>query len=338
MFGKARYRLTAWYLLIIMMISLIFSAIIYKVLSSEVDRYSTVQMVRIERRLEGTLPLPGSQVRQIQVVDPDLVSETKQRILFMLFYIDCGIVILAGGLSYFLAGKTLQPIKGMVDEQNRFVSDASHELRTPLTALKSSMEVFLRDKKPTLKEAKELIKENVDDVDKLKELSDDLLALATFEQTNKTIFKRTKLAEVAKEAGKKVQALAKAKKIKMSIKTDKSEMLGDKNKLVQLLVIILDNAIKYSEDKSTVELSIKKTDGHAMINITDHGKGISKKDLPHIFDRFYRAEGARSKDGYGLGLSIAKKITDEHKGVIWAKSQTSKGTIFTIKLPLKKFS
>ena len=149
MFNSARLKLTAWYLLGIMCISILFSSIIYRGLMSEVNRFEQIQRFRFERRLEeGEIvpktiifklppPIPGSQ---------ELIEETEKRILIMLITVNAGIFIISGLLGYVLAGRTLKPIKEMMDEQNRFISDASHEFRTPLTSLKSGFEVFLRNK------------------------------------------------------------------------------------------------------------------------------------------------------------------------------------------------
>jgi len=131
MFKSARIKLTAWYLLIIMFISISFSFVIYRGLMSEVHRFSRMQRSRF-------------------FVDEDLITEIQRRAIFGLGTINTIIFITSGALGYFLAGKTLSPIQEMVEEQNRFISDASHEFRTPLTALKSSFEVNLRDKNLSL--------------------------------------------------------------------------------------------------------------------------------------------------------------------------------------------
>src|SRR3990167_5772072 len=176
MFSKARFKLTVWYLLIIMLISTGFSGVIYKVLTAELDRFSHMQRLRIESRVRSIQPRI--------FVDPDLAEETKQRLIVFLLIINSGILFVSGILAYFLAGKTLRPIKEMVDEQNRFISDASHELRTPLTSIKTAMEVSLRDKNLTLKDSKKLIGESIDEVNKLQLLSDELLQLAQYQTLN----------------------------------------------------------------------------------------------------------------------------------------------------------
>ena len=148
MFEGARVKLTAWYVLIIMIISIGFSAVIFDLVSLEVQRFAVAQRYRIERLyIQDDTLLPPVQP------DVDLVNEARHRLFLILLGINGGILIAAGGLAYLLAGKTLRPIGEMVDEQNQFISDASHELRTPLTSMKSSMEVGLRDRKMGIREA-----------------------------------------------------------------------------------------------------------------------------------------------------------------------------------------
>ncbi|MBI4225621.1 HAMP domain-containing histidine kinase, partial [Candidatus Roizmanbacteria bacterium] len=247
---------------------------------------------------------------------------------------------ISGGLGYILAGRTLQPIKDMVDEQNRFISDSSHELRTPLTSLKTAMEVTLRDKNLSLQQAKKLISENIGEVNKLQSLSDQLLRLAQFEKPNgKLQFGKVSLEKIIKEAIRKIDPLAKQKQISIKKDLKDVEIKGNKDSLVDLFVILLDNAVKYSPSGSKVEVKSEKADATVLVSVKDEGIGIDEKDFSHIFDRFFRADSARSKDkadGYGLGLSIAKKIVNLHKGTIKVKSKISHGSTFIIQLPIHK--
>lgn len=343
MFGKARLKLTAWYLLIIMLISIGFSTVIYKVLTAELNRFSHLQGLQIERRLSGQeFMSPESRFRNTPpriLTDPELVEETKQRLIFFLIIINGGILVVSSGLGYFLAGKTLKPIKNMVDEQNQFISDASHELKTPLTSLKAALEVHLRDKRLTLADTKKLIKENIEEVDKLQSLSEGLLRLASYQKPNNSSkFEKVSLASIIKKSIQKVKPQATKKKITLKDKSQNFELEADQYALTDLLVILLDNAIKYSPKEKSVTITSEKTDGSILISVSDYGIGINEKDLPHIFDRFWRADFARSKDravGYGLGLSIAKKIVESHRGKISVESTPGKGSVFTVRLPVK---
>lgn len=331
MFNRARFTLTAWYLLIIMAISITFSMVIYKVLSNELVRFERVQRFRIESRIFQQREIP---------VSLELVDEIKQRIKFRLILVNFSILFISGGLGYFLAGRTLSPIKEMVDEQNRFISDASHELRTPLTSLKSALEVHLRDKNLTLNDAKKMIAENIKDVNKLDKLTDSLLELSRFQNTVPIYsFEKLKINNLAKEAIRKVTPLARKKKIKIYNETTNLEIDGLKQELTEMLVILLDNAIKYSPENKSIKITSRKTDGNILITVSDQGYGIAKKDLSFIFDRFFRSEQGRSKaqaGGYGLGLSIAKKIVSLHNGKIKVESKLNQGSVFTLILPIKQ--
>src|SRR3989344_4797240 len=282
MFKSARLKLTAWYLLIIMFISISFSLVIYRVLTREFERFERMQRFRIERRFYNQNLSPDFMHRFPLPLDPELIKEIKQRLTIILVVINGGILLIAGGLGYFLAGRTLEPIKEMVEEQNRFISDSSHELRTPLTSLKTAMEVALRDKNLTLEQAKKILSENITEVDKLQSLSHQLLRLAQFEKPNGYLqFEKTSLVKIIEEAVRKILPLAKQKSISIDKNLKDAEINGNKDSLLDLFVILLDNAVKYSPKDSEVEIKTEKTDGAVLISVKDEGIGISEKDLPH---------------------------------------------------------
>jgi signal transduction histidine kinase len=344
MFHSARLKLTAWYLLIIMCVSIAFSGVIYRMLTLEFDRFARLQRYRIEHRFDiGISPLlevPQYELPPTSIFDESIITEAKQHLMMVLAAINVGVFVFAGGLGYFLAGRTLKPIQDMVDEQHRFISDASHELRTPLTALKSSMEVNLRDPKLTLTDAKTLMKESISDVNKLQSLSDSLLQLAQY-QTPANIIKFTtvQLEHMIQSVIHKLDSLAKQKNIVIKYESSPVKIEANEYGLMDLLIILLDNAIKYSPRNSSITIQSKRTDGMVALTISDQGTGIAEKDIPHIFDRFYRADMARSKQtagGYGLGLSIAKQIVTLHQGTITVESTMKKGSTFTVRLPVKQ--
>jgi signal transduction histidine kinase len=284
-----------------------------------------------------TLP----QGQQIVSQFPDLLQDVQRRLITEIVVIDAVIITIFAAAGYFFAGRALRPIQEMVEEQNRFVSDSSHELRTPLTALRTSIEVNLRDRKLTLEKAKSLLQENLEEVTNLQALSDSLLALAQYQNTpTETLHGSLKILEVLEEANKKVHALAEARKITISVTGRDYQLRGDRETLVELFVILLDNAIKYSPEESAISVATEKTDGFVAISVTDQGIGIAEKDLEHIFDRFYRADKSRSregkKNGYGLGLSIAQSIVEAHNGEIEVESEAGEGSTFTVKLPSTK--
>ncbi len=335
-FHYARLKLTVWYLLIIMAISIIFSLAIYKTLTAEVDRFEKAQRFFIERKLSEHLSPSIHLFNHRQQLNPELVAETKQRILLMLLFANAGILIITGGLGYFLAGRTLKPIKKAMDEQNRFVTDASHELKTPLTSLRSEFEIAIMDEeKLQLKEAKNLIKSGFEEIVQLQGLTENLLQLTGQQNKIGTLKKeQVSLLEIIEAALKKVIPIAKKKHIAINNQVEDYILKAEPQSLTELFVILLDNAIKYSHENAEVNLTAKKIDHHIEISIKDTGLGIEKKDLPHIFDRFYRADKSRSKTpGYGLGLSIAKQIIEAHRGSISVQSTVDQGTTFIMRLP-----
>ncbi len=339
MFQLARLKLTAWYLLIIMLICILFSMVLYRGVASELER----RFAGIERqiqmgRMRGLPPMMQPEPQEPPLFEEDLTI-AKGRVLLMLIYANGVILVLSGAAGYFLAGKTLQPIEEALDEQKRFVADASHELRTPLTALKASTEVALRDKKLTKKEAKDALKSNLEDIDSLQVLADNLLTLAQYEKGNHdSEFEQVNLGQVIENAFRKIKPLADKKNIDLKIGTDNIIIEANRDSLEKMIRILLDNAVKYTPAKGKVSVSTAHDSRHAVIEIKDTGIGIDQKDMIRVFDRFYRVDQSRSKNkvpGFGLGLAMARQIIDLHKGTIDLSSAPHQGTTFTVKLPLR---
>lgn len=334
MFEKARLKLTAWYLVIIMVVSAAFSVAMYHISANELNRLERIQRLRQENRLRLNFP------RRVPVIDPEVIAEAKNRLKAILILINLGVVGFSAGAGYFLAGRTLRPIKQMVEEQGRFITDASHELRTPITSLKSELEVNLRNKSID-KNTRKILESNLEDVNNLQLLSDNLIRLAQYQKGNGVKIEEVSLEEISQAALKKISNLAKNKQITIKNQINNYNFEGDKQSLVELLVIFLDNAIKYSHKNRTVTMSSKSLDHSIMVEVKDEGIGIAQGDLPHLFDRFYRADKSRSKagsKGYGLGLSIAKQIIDKHQGLVKVESKLGKGTAFSIQLPVKQLT
>jgi len=335
MFQSARLTLTAWYLLIIMIITAFFSIALYRAGTQEIQRLIRMQQIRQERENGDSY----TRIRLGPTVED--LEETARRLQVALLLVNGCILVLAGGAAYFLAGRTLLPIKEMVDEQGRFITDSSHELRTPLTALRAEMEAALLEKNMTAKDAKKLIASNLEEVINLQSLSDNLLTLTQYSNKNNTgsTWQAIPFLEIPEDALKKITPLAKKKHITIRHEGVDVSIQGDLHTLSKLFVILLENAIKYSPKDSVIAITSEKTDHILRVSIKDQGVGIDEKDLPHIFDRFYRADKSRTKTdvaGYGLGLSIAKTIVETYKGSISVKSKNEKGSTFTVQLPIEQ--
>ncbi len=333
MFQSATFRLTLWYLAIIMAISILFSVVIYGTSEQELQQSFHRESVIYQLGPGFRFNLDDGQTN---ATPQELFNDAKSRLKLNLVIINAGILIMAGGASFVLARRTLTPIEAALEAQGRFAADASHELRTPLTAMKSEIEVALRGKDLPSGEARQLLESNLEEIAKLEALSIGLLKLA--QQDGQTIAKSpVALAEASAVAVKRLAGASGKQDVQIDNQIGQLTVGGDRDSIVELLAILLDNAIKYSPAKSKITLGAT-THGHwALVTVRDEGQGIKALDIPHIFDRFYRADSSRSKQqiaGYGLGLSIAKKITDLHGGTIEVASRPGQGSVFTVKLPL----
>ncbi len=333
MFHSTRLKLTAWYLLLIMLISFIFSVVIFVDVNRELVRFEHYQELRQTRIREqfGDEQMPA----ETNPFDEQLVYEARNRLIASLIVLNICILAGAGVAGYFLAGRTLDPIKRAVEDQARFIGDASHELKTPLTTLRSEIEVYLMGKRRKLAESDAILKSNLEEVIRLQGLTDNLMRLATLESPEIS-FEKIELVNVLNSAIKSVQAVAREKNIAIQNKSTKLNVVGNSKSLTQLFTILLDNAIKYSGSNTKITIRSSGYGGVATIKVLDQGIGIAESELEKIFDRFYRVDKSRNSSevsGYGLGLSIAREIVAMHSGAISCVS-SKKGSTFIVELPM----
>ncbi len=336
MFASARIRLTLWYLLIIVLITSSLSGVIYVRVSSVLEQ----EYIRIEQRLQQEWPGVGLQSRPGfgRRITPQDLRNAQSQIAGQLIIINLIIIVFFAAAGYFLSGKTLKPIEEIHEEQKRFIGDAAHELKTPITALKTSLEVNLMDRALD-KKTKKILKENLEDVTSLESLSQSLLRLAKV--TDQQLIKKPlNLTKIVTRGMEYLEATAQKKEITIQLEKGKTKywVWGDEGALLDLVLILLDNALKYSPKRSVIKVKLNKRKNQVLLEVTDFGSGISHRDLPHIFERFYRADQTRGNyqhHGYGLGLSVAQKIVDQHGGQIMVTSAVRKGSTFSVWLPSK---
>jgi len=343
MFEKAIFKLTSWYLIIIMAISIFFSILVYFSLSFHLNHtYKKAELFFQDQEdlniLNAPLNPPPLQpkLKPRQLLNQDLAL-AKKSLRLNLIVLNGLILFFSSIASYFLAKKTIDPIAQTILKQKDFIANASHELKTPLTALKTSIEVALKDKKNDKSALKKILKENLNDIDNLNNLTQNLLTLSSFYSNGNLKLEKIDLKKLIEKATKKISPLAKKKNIAIKNNLQKVSTQADYNKLEQLILIFLDNAVKFTK-KGSITVTLTKKTNKAQIKITDTGVGIDKKDIPHIFDRFYKIDKSRSsqnENGFGLGLSIAKEIINKHQGSINLSSKKGSGTTFTITLPIK---
>lgn len=233
----------------------------------------------------------------------------------------------------------LDRIEKSVDQQNRFVSDASHELRTPISVIQGYANLLARWGKDDRSVLEESISALQSEAENMNHLIEELLFLARDDSGNlKVTIEEFQLCEIIREILYETEMIDKDHKF-ISEKNEEFLLQADRKLLKEAIRIIIDNSIKYTPQGGTVKINCYKKNNKGVISIEDTGIGISKADLPNIFTRFYRADQSRTKEkgGTGLGLTIAKRIIDNHEGKINVWSEINQGTIFRIELPLHHF-
>jgi signal transduction histidine kinase len=278
-------------------------------------------------------PLAVFQIsRSVQAEENSL--ETVKRLLILGGLLG---IILTGFGSFFLANRALVPIRKAFARQRQFTADASHELRTPLALIRANAEMLCRHGEQLPHGDTELISEIIHETDHLNRLVSDLLTLARADSekvklTTRPLDFRALVSDVHED----LRRIAESRGIGSSVSLNGPVTVdGDEVRLRQLLLILLDNALKYTDPGGRVDVSLERENGHARLQIADTGIGIPADDLPRIFDRFYRVDRAREHEsgGTGLGLAIAQWIVQAHHGNIKVDSELGKGTRFQIDLP-----
>lgn len=260
--------------------------------------------------------------------------------MYFLFLLCAVCIMLAAGGGYYMAAKNIKPLEILFAREHEFAADASHELRTPLTVLSLGVESLQNDDESKLSGfAQEVLRDMQHETKYITRLIEALLTLARGDEENTPLTRaKVDLTEVAVKVCNKMRPLAAKKGLGLEYAAGDAPqvfILGDKNKMEQLLIIFIDNAIKYSES-GTITVTVDADSMHAVIKVMDEGIGISESDAQKIFERFYRVDKARSRaaGGFGLGLNIARIIVVRHGGTVSVKPRSPHGSIFTVRLPL----
>ncbi len=320
-FFKARLKLTTYYTIWIFIILLVFSVVVYGLFS---------------KNISSNLEYQGSNQEQDANIELLIINKAQKQLQTTLFIVDGLIIILIIILSYYLSVKTLEPIEITYKKQKKFVADAAHELKTPLTVMKTGAQVTLNGDNGK-KEYKKLTQDLLGEINFLSFIVDDLLFLARSDSSKKVKFSKFDFGKLVHKQIELMKPYAKQKNITLDDNVKgKFQIDGNKTYLKRLLVNLIKNAIDYNKPKGRVIVSLQNKKQQIELRITDTGIGISKKDLEHIFDRFYKVDQARSRQssGAGLGLSIIKEIVNFHHGKIKIESQIGKGTSISILFPI----
>jgi two-component system, OmpR family, sensor histidine kinase CiaH len=265
-------------------------------------------------------------LQAIRNVDQE-VNMLKDLRIIILVGIGVGIIV-AIFTALYLAQRALKPIQLSWDKQQQFVADASHELRTPLAAIQANTELLLHQPNQTIENESKTIANVLKETKRLNRLVDHLLTLARSDTNQLQVHKvKLQLDKVLQTVIDQFGILCEIKGVSFEVNIESGLMMeGDEERIKQLLYIILDNALKYTPKDGGISFAAFGNSRNVTITVKDTGSGIKNEDLPYIFDRFYRGDKARSGNGAGLGLSIAKWIVDAHSGKIAIDSQEGHGT------------
>ncbi len=329
-FQKARIQLTALYLGIFFVLLNLFTGAIFWMMQNEEQKH--IQVIETAYT-QKEIFFPNQKITILQVeqspkyiFDAKEIQNLQHSFLEILqkkiLWIEFILLFCTGFLSYFLSGRTLKPIEEKNKKQAQFLADVSHELKNPLSALKTTAEISAQQQKWKTGEIQEVFSDMEEEISRLIRITEDLLDL----ENTKNQQKKSEISAdtILKNTLHTLEKFAKQKNIIFQKKIENFSLFSTQKELEMIFFNLVHNAIKFSEPHASLEISLESSGKFSVCNT---GTEISQKDLPRIFDRFYKAESARTfseENSSGLGLSLVKKICDENGWKIFVKSSEGK--------------
>ncbi|MBW4841090.1 MAG: HAMP domain-containing histidine kinase [Paenibacillaceae bacterium] len=263
-------------------------------------------------------------------------KEILTNLIYTFSAVGVGMLIALYFASRFFANRAIAPVKEAFDKQKQFIADASHELKTPLAIINTNADVLLSNPEETISRQAKWLHYIKSETERMSKLTRDLLYLTEMDDAKATVlFSRFDLSEAVESVLLTMEAVIFEKELVLNYDIEPGlTAYGNPEQIKQVVMILLDNAVKYTNPQGEIALSLKKQHNEAVLALTNTGEGIPPEHLPRIFDRFYRTDAsrARKQGGYGLGLAIAKSIVEQHKGRIYARSTLGQSTTFYIHL------
>ncbi|OMD73651.1 hypothetical protein BSK48_02775 [Paenibacillus odorifer] len=298
----------------------------------------------VSRPYQGKLPIV-EKLSNIPLKTIQIFTEISAEVYYLnrlLWCISIGIgvgALLSIIAGYALARRALIPIQKAWDKQQQFVADASHELRSPLSVVRGQTQILLRHPDHTIEEESAPISAILKETKRMSNMVDGLLLLARGDSHEEVIScTPVRIDVIIKEIAKKMEPIMDYKQLRVQLHVEGSELLmnGDENRLIQLFMILLDNAIKFTQVDGQIDLECLRQGKSVLVTVKDNGVGISEHELPLVFNRFYKGDSSRSRGdhGAGLGLSIARWIVDQHQGTVHISSGVGCGTTVMIRFPV----
>jgi two-component system sensor histidine kinase CiaH len=283
------------------------------------------------------LKIPQGNKYKIVFLDITFQLMNLRQLIYIFLTVSSIMLVFIFFVSKFFANRSIIPIKEAFDKQKQFIGDASHELKTPLAVINTNVDVLLSNKEDTILDQSKWLYYIKSETERMNKLTNDLLYLAQVDYSEaKMIFSELNLSEAVENIILTMEAVIFEKDLSFEYYIEPSlKILGNAEQIKQVVMILLDNAIKYTNPKGTINLSLTKYSSNILLVVKNSGEGISAEHIDKVFDRFYRTDKSRVRKsgGYGLGLAIAKAIVEQHKGRIYVKSTLNESTTFTVELP-----
>lgn len=254
--------------------------------------------------------------------------------------VSLAMLVLIYFISRFFANRSIRPVREAFEKQKQFIADASHELKTPLAVIQTHADVLLSSSEDTIASQAKWLHRIKSETDRMKTLTGDLLYLTEMDDAHNVPVKFSfNMSEAVFSVILTMEAVLFEKNIAFQYDVEPDlHVLGNVEQIKQVVMILLDNGIKYTNPNGEINVNFKKKHHDVVLTVANTGPGIAPEHLEHIFDRFYRADPSRSRKlgGYGLGLAIAKSIVEQHVGRITTKSVPGEWTTFQVQLPISR--
>ncbi|MFA1819491.1 sensor histidine kinase [Virgibacillus oceani] len=274
---------------------------------------------------------------QMTFIDVTEANQTLRSLSITLLVVGFILLVIIFFISMYFANSAVQPIAKAWENQKQFVADASHELKTPLSIIQANYDVLMDNRDETINNQMKWLGYMKIATDRMTKMITNLLDLAQLDQANSHLeMKLIHMSHMIEEMFYSMEATAKEKEIHITYSIEPQIMVkSDSDKIKQLVMILLENAYKYTNEKGKIDITLKKDKKMIIFRVSNTGKGIAEEDLPKIFNRFYRGDRSRhiEENSFGLGLSIAKSIANELGGEIHASSEGNNWTTLTVMLP-----
>jgi len=279
---------------------------------------------------------PSSTGHMIVFIDVTAQQGILTNLIYTFAIVGLIMLIVIFFLSRYFANRSITPVKEAFEKQKQFIADASHELKTPLAIINTNTDVLLANREDTIENQAKWLHYIKSETERMSGLTNDLLYLTQIDDSRSSmIHAKFNMSDAVENIILTMEAVIFEKNISLDYSIEPQLMVhGNIEQIKQVILILLDNAVKYSRAKGSVNVTLKKQNNDVVLAVSNTGEGIAAEHLDRIFDRFYRTDASRARKhgGHGLGLAIAKSIVEQHKGEIYARSVVGEGATFYVRL------